>query len=308
MNYVKEFLADMGALSAVTRKKYEEHIERFIDYANATGENTRHVTPADLYRYREFLISSELSANSVYGYLFAVRRFYSWMHEMGYMETNITHRLNIPKRENLYTRGHLTVDQARDLIRTMPQDSLIEKRNYTMVCLMLIAGLRCVEISRLNICNIKAENGIYFIEIIRKGHLFTERLGINKRMWDQLHAYLAARDDDRGDKSPAFVTHQKKRNARLTPDRVGRIIRSILISSGLKTEEITAHSLRHTAAVTALDMGVQIYDIKVLLGHSSVKITEMYQRSRDAERLLENPISDQISALLFGDEKPAKNE
>jgi integrase/recombinase XerC len=307
MNYVKEFKEDLGTLSPVTRQKYGENIQRFIDFAKAEGENTRYVKPADLYRYTEHLTKSKASPNTIYAYLIAIRLFYRWMHERGYMETDIAARLKIPKRENIYQRGHLTIEQARQLIQTMPMVTLKEIRNYTIVTLMLQAGLRCVEVSRLNVENFKHERGVYFIEIIRKGHVFTERLGINQTIFDQYAYYLESRDDDVTESSPAFVTHQKNRNARLTPGRVGRIVNQVLIAAGLKNETITAHSLRHTAAVTAMELGLEIYDVRILLGHTSVKVTEIYQRSRDAQRLLENPISNRITSLFFPDKKDSES-
>lgn len=307
--YVDKFIADQGT-SFTTRQKYRENIVRFIDFCKATGENTRHITPADIFRYREYLIKQELSPNTVYAYLSPLKLFFSWMYEQDFMKVNITANLTIPKRGNIYCRGHLNIDQVRHLLSTMPRGTVIDERNYAMVTLMLQAGLRCVEISRLNIENFREENGIFFIQITRKGKVYHERLGINQLMFEQFAYYLESRDDNYSEKSPAFVTHQRKRNARLTPLRVGRIVNGILMQAGLKIttgNPISAHSLRHTCATLALDIGIDVYDIRILLGHSSVKITEMYQRSRDAERLLENPVLNRISALLFNGTESDKN-
>lgn len=307
--YVDKFIADQGT-SVTTKQRYRESIVRFIDFCKATGENTRYITPSDVFRYRENLIKQELSPNSVYAYLQPLKLFFTWMYEMDFMKLNITANLSIPKRGNIYCRGHLSIDQVRHLLSTMPRGTVIDERNYAMVTLMLQAGLRCVEISRLNVENFREENGIYFIEITRKGRVFHERLGINRLMFEQFAYYLESRDDNYSEKSPAFVTHQRKRNARLTPLRVGRIINGVLMQAGLKVttgNPISAHSLRHTCATLALDLGIDVYDIRILLGHSSVKITEIYQRSRDAERLIENPVLNRISALLFNGTEPDKN-
>lgn len=308
--YIDLFIANQGS-SASTKLSYKENIERFVDdFCKATGENTRYITSSDIFRYREYLVKQELSPNTVYAYLSPLKLFFTWMYEQDFMKVNITTKLKIPKRGNIYCRGHLNIDQVHHLLNNMPRGTVIDERNYAMITLMLQAGLRCVEISRLNIENFREENGIYFIEVTRKGREFHEQLGINRLMYEQFAYYLESRDDKYSQKSPAFVTHQRKRNARLTPLRVGRIVNGVLRQAGLKImtgNPISAHSLRHTCATLALDLGIDIYDIRILFGHSSVKITEMYQRSRDAERLLENPVLNRISDLLFTSVKSDKN-
>lgn len=44
------------------------------------------------------------------------------------------------------------------------------------------------------------------------------------------------------------------------------------------TGRITPHSLRHAFALRALRAGIPIRMIQIALGHSSVKVTELYTR------------------------------
>ena len=41
-------------------------------------------------------------------------------------------------------------------------------------------------------------------------------------------------------------------------------------------ERLNFHSLRHTFATHLLQAGIPIYEVSKLLGHSSVKVTEVY--------------------------------
>lgn len=300
------FLEDIGT-NELTKSKYDQHIRRFYNWSNAWGENIRHIKPADMFRYREYLISKKISGNSVYNYLQPIRRFYAWMKEMGHSDDPTT-KLIIPQRLSIHTRGHLTVDQARQLINAMPQETIIDIRNFTIVSLMLQSGMRCVEISRLRIADFKHEGGVYFIEITRKGHRTAEQLGINQIIYDQFARYLESRTDDYENNSPAFVTQQRKRNAALSPMRVSRLVNQVLRDTEMKSNTITAHSLRHTAANLLLDQGTNLYDIKILMGHKSIQTTEIYLRSRDAQRLLENPCSNILSSLLLNPSKTTKNQ
>jgi integrase/recombinase XerC len=296
--YLELFLDDLG-VSQATKNKYGQNVRKYYNWSNAWGQNILHTRPADLYRYKEFLITKKLSGNYLYSCLQPLKAFFAWLNEMGHCGENPAIRLNIPKRTSIHTKGHLTVDQVRQLLSSLPKESVIDIRNFTIVALMLQSGIRSVEVSRLNIANFKHEDSLYFMEVIRKGHATSEQIGISQVMYEQFSYYLESRTDEYDNNSPAFVTQQRKRNARLSPVRVSRIVNQVLLEAGMKCRTITAHSLRHTAAVTLLDEGVNLYDIRILLGHRSIKTTEIYQRSKDAQRLLENPAANILTQLFM---------
>ena len=58
-------------------------------------------------------------------------------------------------------------------------------------------------------------------------------------------------------------------------DHISRRFKGHLRYIGVSTN-IHFHSLRHTFAVRNLVMGVPIYDVKLMMGHSSVTTTERY--------------------------------
>ena len=59
-----------------------------------------------------------------------------------------------------------------------------------------------------------------------------------------------------------------------------------VVKAGLNPE-LHLHSLRHTFASWLVQRGVPIYDVSKLLGHSNIKITEIYSHLR-AEDLRES--------------------
>ena len=61
-----------------------------------------------------------------------------------------------------------------------------------------------------------------------------------------------------------------------TPDdHISKMFKKSLRSIGA-SEDKHFHSLRHTFAVRRLIQGTSIYDLKLLMGHSSVTTTEVY--------------------------------
>ena len=51
------------------------------------------------------------------------------------------------------------------------------------------------------------------------------------------------------------------------------------------TKHITYHSSRHTAATTWLTLGANLYVVSKLLGHSSIKVTEVYAKIVDEKKI-----------------------
>jgi integrase/recombinase XerC len=62
-----------------------------------------------------------------------------------------------------------------------------------------------------------------------------------------------------------------------------------LTIQGLKSNTITAHSLRHTAAALSIKNGVGLYEVSKMLGHTSIQTTQIYTSVLDAETLQINP-------------------
>ena len=83
-----------------------------------------------------------------------------------------------------------------------------------------------------------------------------------------------------------------------------------LISNGLRfiftcplflAQPITFHCSRHTAATMLLTLGASIYVVSKILGHKSIKMTEIYAKIVDKKKLetvnLVNGMFDQIPVI-----------
>ena len=67
------------------------------------------------------------------------------------------------------------------------------------------------------------------------------------------------------------------------------------------TKHITYHCSRHTAATMLLTLGASIYVVSKILGHKSIKMTEIYAKIVDKKKLetvnLVNGMFDQIPVI-----------
>ena len=88
---------------------------------------------------------------------------------------------------------------------------------------------------------------------------------------------------DREKETPLF--------AALPSSRLNEKLRAWLREAGITDKHITFHSGRHTFATQALAMGVDIYTVSQLLGHTHISTTQVYvhsllQKKQEAIRLI----------------------
>jgi site-specific recombinase XerD len=62
----------------------------------------------------------------------------------------------------------------------------------------------------------------------------------------------------------------------LTPWGVDQVLQRVKEAAGITDVTVTAHKFRHTFARTWLERGGEVYSLSRLMGHSSVKVTEIY--------------------------------
>ena len=54
-----------------------------------------------------------------------------------------------------------------------------------------------------------------------------------------------------------------------------------MIRTAVKRPDLRVHDLRHTFATILFDAGASAPDVRAVLGHSSLQVTERYSRARE---------------------------
>ena len=91
-----------------------------------------------------------------------------------------------------------------------------------------------------------------------------------KFLWKYIHQHRSAADDD----VCALFTNLAGRP--ITPSGVEQILQRVKEEADITDVPVTAHKFRRTLARTWLERGGEVYSLSRLMGHSSVKITEIY--------------------------------
>lgn len=155
------------------------------------------------------------------------------------------------------------------------------ERGAAMVVTMLYSGLRVAELCGLDRADVDFDAATIDV---RHGKGDKQRLlPLHPIPAAAIRRYLVTRDDEH---AALFLS----RRGRISTSQVRRLVHAIVGETDI-TKRITPHKLRHSFATTLLDRGADLRVVQELLGHASIKTTEVYthvtqERKRRATDLL----------------------
>jgi site-specific recombinase XerD len=183
--------------------------------------------------------------------------------------------LAIPtKRGDQTTITHLTDNEVDALLAAPDRTTWTGRRDHTLLCLAVQTGLRISELIGLTRNDVHLGTGPH-VTCRGKGrkHRITPLTSHTRAV---LRAWLAEQPDRPTD--PLFATrtgHRLSRDAiehRITTHATTAATRCPTLTS----KNVTAHTMRHTAAMRLLHAGVDTTVIALWLGHEQIATTQIY--------------------------------
>ncbi|MBI3789462.1 MAG: tyrosine-type recombinase/integrase [Gemmatimonadetes bacterium] len=227
-----------------------------------------------------------LAKRSIARTLSAVRSFYRWMHRQELVQANPLRGVGSPKLDKhlpgWLDRGQVeTLFQAAEL-RAM-EGRFEDVRNLAILELFYSSGLRVSELAGIRTGELDLVSGQIKVRgkgrkerIVPIGDHAVRALRQYEVRRDRLVAELGAAADRGG-----FWLSQRgsKLGVRAVQLAMTRLLDLVSEDAGL-----TTHSLRHTFATHLLDAGADLRAVQELLGHASVRTTQIYTHT-SVERL-----------------------
>ena len=179
-----------------------------------------------------------------------------------------------PKKFDKALVTWLTEDELGALLAAPDKATRAGRRDHAMITLAAQTGLRISELTGLTCGDVHLGTGPH---VCCHGKGRKERITpLAKPVITVLRAWLAERGSQPG--APLFPN---RTGGRLSRDAVEkRLAQHVTTATGqcptLKTKNVTAHTLRHTAAMRLLRAGVDTSVIALWLGHEQAETTQIY--------------------------------
>jgi integrase/recombinase XerD len=245
-----------------------KHLMEFLQYERA--RNTSIGRPSQNEPAKK-ISSRQLSGESVYLEIAALRAFYKFAENEKLLPANIAENLSLPRRWKRLPKA-LSNDEIKKLLEPENPETPENLCDQAILELAYASGLRLSELKNLRLEQLHLEAG--FINVIGKGN--KERVvPVGKTAVKALNRFIEiGRPKLVTPKSPAnvFIT---KRGTPFAAVTLWLHIKNRVRRAGV-SRNITPHMLRHSFATHLLEHGADLRVIQELLGHASIGTTEIY--------------------------------
>lgn len=273
-------------------KEMEQYLE-FCQYRKELNKNTLKAYRIDLKQYiffcqKDVLLKSKIEEyitelhkkykqKTVKRKIASIKAFYQYLEEEGRLDgDNPFAKIRIKFKETerlprIISRGDIErmLNDMYTILDQSEQGAVIY-RDLSIIEMFFATGARVYEVSNLKRQDIDLDNGM--IKIFGKGS--KERyVQIGSQEILQLMKEYYRMNQTEIDKSGFFFVNRWGK--RFSEQSIRRMLKKYSLLAGIASH-ITPHMFRHSVATYLLEEGVDIMYIQKILGHSSIKTTQIY--------------------------------
>ena len=289
MNLIDRFLQWLEAerrYSPLTVRNYRRDLDNFLEWKMLDRDS---FTPELIKRedIEEWIIylgeEQKLKSSSVNRAVASLRTFWRWMLNHNHVKRDIVSLIRsakMPRRLPVFVPDSRMVEVIEGVKEDLRSGDFVRVRDAVVVVLFYTSGMRLAELHQVNVGDISAD--FSHIRVLGKGN--KERIvPLIAPVQEILKKYCGQKSSQNIciDQKKALILSEKEE--RLSQRTLQRIVDRVLKASGVQGKT-SPHVLRHTFATHLLNMGADLRDIQELLGHSSLKATQVYTHN-DVERL-----------------------
>lgn len=286
----EDYLRAERRLSAGTVTNYLRDCEEFICFCGSSVEEfcPADSTLADLNAWKASLAEKKrvvevrgvkrreavYKSSSVNTKLSSVKSFYRWLYSLDKIPSdpmrNAT-RLKTDSPLPTFITEEKMMGIVKELLARQQSDEYEVRRDALLVLLLYCTGLRLAEVTSLRLDSFTFD--LKEVRIVGKGN--KERIvPIVSLLRGVLREFIAFSGDKicNLEGNSLFLT---SKGEPMNRHHVERTVRRVLGELGVEGKH-SPHVLRHTFATLLLERGADIREIQELLGHSSLRTTQVY--------------------------------
>lgn len=268
-------------LSAHTLRSYAHALAQLTALAGERSLMT--LTSADIRTGLKQAHHQGLSARSIAHRLSVWRSFYQWLALHRSLPNNPVSAVRAPKRTKTLPKA-LSLEDAKTLMESAPNNSILALRDHALVELFYSSGLRLAELVGLDVAyaNQSDYRSLGWLDLSDFSNAQVQVTGkgnrrrivpVGRKAVVALKAWLAVRFQlVRTDPHPLFLS---ARGRRISPDAVRDRVKRLAVTTGVPTH-VHPHVLRHSFAAHVLQSSGDLRAVQEMLGHASIAATQIY--------------------------------
>ena len=249
---------------------YKNDIEEFFSYLERESLSFLDINYDDLRFYLMYLKEEKNDSNSsIDRKLSGLRGFYKFLANEGYVSKNVFSLVNGPKKEKKLPR-YFEYNELEELFNVC-DDTPMGQRDLLILEMLYGTGVRVGELVNIKVKDIDLSSKS--ILILGKGN--KERIvTYGEYCSDALITYLNDGYHRLNIKNEEYLFLNK--NGGVITERGVRYVLEQIIKRTSLNKNISPHMLRHSFATHLLNEGCDLITVQKLLGHESIKATQIY--------------------------------
>lgn len=256
----------------VNKKSWKDDEGRYNNYIKNTIGNLpmKNVSPVHIERIRSNMKKQGLSEKTIHLTFTLIRAIYHKAITWGMYSGEIpTAKVNWPMLDNNRTR-FLSHEEANLLLSQIKAKSL---NVYQQCIFALHCGMRFSEIANLKWSDVDIKHGTIYIKDAKSGK--SREAYITKTVREILKL---RRDVDNPGKNDLIFPSKDCKPQKHVSTTFYQVVKDSGLNTGIKDRrrKICFHSLRHSFGSWLAMQGTSLYEIKELMGHSDIRMTERY--------------------------------
>lgn len=246
-------------------RNYKSAVKSFLEVAEKKFSHPNELDEISIEKYVLWKVQRHKIGSSQQRMIVAsIDKFYASIYNK---KLNIKHLY--PARKSYSLPNYLTINEVKSLT-----SSLENIKHRCIIKLLYGSGLRLSELLHLKVTDIDSESMIIHIKN-SKGNK-DRVVMLSKALLEELRIYFIKY-------KPVDFLFEGQSGGMYSPKSVQVIVKNAASKAGIK-KKVTPHTLRHSFATHLLEAGTDIRFIQQLLGHSSIKTTEIYTHIADVTK------------------------
>jgi site-specific recombinase XerD len=307
MERARELAADWlsGHHNENTRRSYEGDIERFFAWCEEEGLAPLELRRAEGNRYLSHLIEQGLSSRTIHRRLASTRMFYEYPLSEEVIERNPLQFVKFRWQRGDSETPWLDLSEMRQLLEATLTESTSPLRDFVLVFLLLMNGMRATETCMVRIEDLGQTGGVPVLWVKGKGRKRQRKL-LDPAFTHVLEQYLNWLGNP--PEGPLLVSVDRHGNPRrplraLERVAVSKRVKKLAAAAGVNPD-IGPHSLRHSHITNALALGIPLARVQIAVGHANPATTMGYNRDAENIAVADHPTTILANKLFDRDPEP----
>jgi integrase/recombinase XerD len=269
------YLREERGLCEATIPQYRRFLQGFETYLNRTGCRTLSALSPSI--VDAFIIESAttLGRGAMHGLCSALRVFLRYLCQAGVIRSDFSHCVERPR---IYRLANLPRsigwDEVRRTLDAVDRRTPLGRRDYAILLLMVIYGLRAREVAGLTLDDVDWKRDRLHVRERKADHSTVYPLSVV--VGEAIVEYLKHDRPQTADRHLFFRPHAP--HSPLTQCAASLRASYYLRKAGVSVRRAGSHTLRHSCVQRLVDAGFPLKTIGDYVGHRSTSSTEIYAK------------------------------